>query len=63
MYTQPSQTTTPEQVATCPVCKRDGCAVRECYRQATRQEPMRFLGLSGYCPSAPSASPSRHLSS
>lgn len=34
----------------CTGCGRAGCAVREQFMQATRTEPMKSLGFSGYCP-------------
>ncbi len=35
-------------VTTCPTCGQE-CKAWAAYLQATRTEPMRFLGYSGYC--------------
>jgi hypothetical protein len=35
--------------ASCPTCGHE-CKAWAAYKQATRQEPMRFLGYDGYCP-------------
>ena len=34
----------------CPTCNHADCKVREQHTQATRTEPMHFLGLFAYCP-------------
>ena len=38
------------QSATHERCGTADCRVREQFTQATRHEPMRSLGFSGYCP-------------
>jgi hypothetical protein len=34
----------------CPACGKEGCKVVARFSQATRWEPMTFLGFDGYCP-------------
>lgn len=36
--------------AECPNCGRDDCRVIANFHQATRTQPVRFLGYQGLCP-------------
>jgi hypothetical protein len=45
--------------ATCPLCSGP-CKVREQIHQATRREPARFLGFSGWCVPCQMSFPAEH---